>query len=41
MKNILEKIIKEKKVIIERYKNSFNLENLKNKISNYNNYYNF
>tara|TARA_B100001996_G_C18639147_1_gene584933 strand:- start:75 stop:869 length:795 start_codon:yes stop_codon:yes gene_type:complete len=41
MKNALEKIISEKKSIIKKYKNSFNIEYLKKKISSYKNYLNF
>ena len=41
MTNILEKIINEKKNSIKRYKNSFTIEDLKKKISNYNNFLNF
>ena len=41
MKNTLEKIIADKKSSIEKYKNSFSVEDLKKKISTYNNYINF
>ena len=41
MSNILEKIIADKKDIIEKYKNSFAIEELKKKISSYKSYLNF
>ena len=41
MNNILEKIISDKKNSIEKYKNSFSIEDLKKKISGYNSYLNF
>ena len=41
MNNILEKIISDKKNSIEKYKNSFSIENLKKNISNYEDYLNF
>ena len=41
MNNVLEKIISDKKNSIEKYKNSFSIEDLKKKISEYNNYLNF
>ena len=41
MSNALEKIIADKKSNIEKYKKSFTIENLKKKISSYNNYLNF
>ena len=41
MTNILEKIITDKKSNIEKYKKSFPIEDLKKKISSYNNYLNF
>ena len=41
MTNTLEKIIADKKSNIEKYKNSFSVEDLKKKISTYNNYINF
>ena len=41
MSNVLEKIISNKKKIIENYKKSYKIEDLKNKISSYKNYYNF
>ena len=41
MSNILEKIISDKKNSIEKYKNSFTIEDLKKKISSYKNYLNF
>ena len=33
MNNTLEKIISDKKIVLEKYKKSFSIENLKNKIS--------
>jgi len=41
MSNTLEKIIADKKSSIEKYKNSFSIEDLKKKIAKYNNYLNF
>jgi len=41
MSNILEKIISDKKNSVEKYKNSFTIEDLKKKISSYKNYLNF
>ena len=41
MNNVLEKIISDKKNSIEKYKNSFSIEHLKKKISEYSNYLNF
>jgi len=41
MSNALEKIIADKKSNIEKYKKSFTIEDLKKKISSYNNYLNF
>ena len=41
MNNTLEKIISDKKESIKKYKNSFSILDLKNKISNYNKYFNF
>ena len=41
MNNTLEKIISDKKIVLEKYKKSFSIENLKNKISTYKNYINF
>ena len=41
MTNALEKIIADKKSNIERYKNSFSVEDLKKRISSYKNYLNF
>tara|TARA_B100001540_G_C15746234_1_gene614646 strand:+ start:627 stop:1421 length:795 start_codon:yes stop_codon:yes gene_type:complete len=41
MNNILEKIISDKKDSIKKYKNSFSILDLKNKISDYNKYFNF
>ena len=41
MSNTLEKIIENKKSIIEKYKNCFTVEDLKKKISVYKNYLNF
>ena len=41
MSNVLEKIISNKKKIIENYKKSYKIEDLKNKISSYKNYCNF
>ena len=41
MSNILEKIISDKKNSVEKYKNSFTIEDLKKKISSYRNYLNF
>ena len=41
MNNVLEKIISDKKNSIEKYKNSFSIEDLKKKISEYSNYLNF
>ena len=41
MTNTLEKIIADKKNNIEKYKNSFTVEDLKKKISSYKNYLNF
>mgnify|MGYP001255661247 CR=1 FL=1 len=41
MTNILEKIITHKKDSVEKYKNSFSIEDLKKKISLYENYLNF
>ena len=41
MTNALEKIIADKKSNMERYKNSFSVEDLKKKISSYKNYLNF
>tara|TARA_B100000959_G_C14904635_1_gene592466 strand:- start:234 stop:1028 length:795 start_codon:yes stop_codon:yes gene_type:complete len=41
MNNVLEKIITDKKVSVEKYKNSFTVEELKKKISSYKNYLNF
>ena len=41
MTNTLEKIIADKKTSIEKYKKYFPIENLKKKISSYNNYLNF
>jgi len=41
MNNALEKIIADKKDNVEKYKNSFTVEDLKKKISSYKNYLNF
>tara|TARA_B100000945_G_C20324258_1_gene569196 strand:+ start:253 stop:1047 length:795 start_codon:yes stop_codon:yes gene_type:complete len=41
MSNILEKIISNKKISIEKYKKNFKIEELKSKISSYKNYLNF
>ena len=41
MNNILEKIVSEKIDSIEKYKNSYSIEDLKKKISKYSNYLNF
>ncbi len=41
MSNILDKIISKKKSSIEKYKNSFSINDLKKKISEYNNFLNF
>ena len=41
MTNVLEKIIADKKSNIEKYKNSFSVEDLKKRISSYKNYLNF
>ena len=41
MTNALEKIISDKKSNIEKYKNSFSVEDLKKRISSYKNYLNF
>ena len=41
MTNALEKIIADKKINIEKYKNSFSVEDLKKRISSYKNYLNF
>ena len=41
MSNTLEKIISDKKNSVEKYKNSFTIEDLKKKISSYKNYLNF
>ena len=41
MSNILEKIISDKRHGIEKYKKSYKVEDLKNKISSYKNYLNF
>ena len=41
MTNALEKIISDKKSNIEKYKNSFSIEDLKKRISSYKNYLNF
>jgi len=41
MSNTLEKIVADKKSGIEKYKKSFTIEDLKKKISSYNNYLNF
>ena len=41
MINTLEKIIADKKINIEKYKNSFSVEDLKKRISSYKNYLNF
>jgi indole-3-glycerol phosphate synthase len=41
MINALEKIISDKKSNIEKYKNSFSVEDLKKRISSYKNYLNF
>ena len=41
MTNTLEKIIADKKSNIEKYKNSFSIEDLKKRISSYKNYLNF
>ena len=41
MTNALEKIIADKKSNVEKYKNSFSVEDLKKRISSYKNYLNF
>ena len=41
MTNILEKIIADKKINIEKYKKAFTIEDLKKKIYSYKNYLNF
>ena len=41
MNDVLEKIIADKKIIVEKYKNSFTVEDLKKKISSYKNFLNF
>ena len=41
MINTLEKIIADKKSNMEKYKNSFSVEDLKKRISSYKNYLNF
>ena len=41
MTNILKKIIADKKYIIEKYKKSHKINDLKNKIFKYENYFNF
>ena len=41
MTNVLEKIIADKKSNMEKYKNSFSVEDLKKRISSYKNYLNF
>ena len=41
MTNILEKIIANKKNVIEKYKTEFSINDLENKISLYKNYFNF
>ena len=41
MTNALEKIIVDKKSNMDKYKNSFSVEDLKKRISSYKNYLNF
>ena len=41
MTNILEKIISDKRIAIEKYKKSYTIKDLKKKISSYSNYINF
>ena len=41
MTNILEKIIADKKDSIKKYKDSFTIDDLEDKISSYKNYLNF
>ena len=41
MTNALEKIISDRKIDIEKYKNSYSIKDLKKKISSYSNYINF